>query len=189
MQTIQKQKSRLRQDLKAERATITQAMKGAMDKRLCKRLINLPQISAARSLFCFVSMPAEVETHALLKALLEAGKSLSVPKITPDKTMLAVKLPDWEQLGTGEMGILTTRSSAPYTDKIDVCITPGLGFSEQGERIGFGRGYYDSWFQEHPDTLKIALAYECQIVAAIPTDENDVPVNLIVTEDRLIRID
>ena len=100
--------------------------------------------------------------------------------------MLAVRLQDWGQLDTDEMGILTSRSSEPCTDRIDVCITPGLGFSERGERIGFGHGYYDAWFRQHPDTLRIALAYECQVLKEIPTDEHDVPVNLIITEDRVI---
>ncbi len=185
MQTIHEQKARLRKVLRTKRAAIDPAMRREMDQRRYERCIALPQISAAQAVFCFVSMPEEAGTHALIKALLGVGKSLSVPKITPEK-MLAVTLTDWGQLGRGEFGILRPRSSNICTDKIDVCITPGLGFSEQGMRIGSGRGYYDTWFWEHPDTLRIALAYECQIMDEIPSDEHDILIDLIITEERVI---
>ena len=162
--------------------------KRELDAALHKRVLELAPISNASSIFCFVSLPDEVDTHHLIKALLTVPKQLAVPQITPKKTMLAVELQSWDQLSAGELGILTLTEETPVTDDIEVCITPGLGFSERGDRIGFGRGYYDSWFREHHHTYRIALAYEYQILDNIPTDKNDIKMDMIVTEKRVIEI-
>ena len=65
-------------------------------------------------------------------------------------------------------------------------ITPGLGFTYGGYRIGYGRGYYDKWFAKHTVKHKIAPAFERQILEDLKVSELDIPVDKIVTEDRMI---
>jgi 5-formyltetrahydrofolate cyclo-ligase len=136
----------------------------------------------------FISYGNEVHTHDLLKYFLKQGKTLAVPKILPEKTMIAVQFSQWEDLIPGELGILTPSGNTPYSGDFDVVITPGLGFTLQGHRIGYGRGYYDKWFASHNARNKIAIAFEAQLVDELPTDETDVPVVIVVTEERVIRI-
>lgn len=72
--------------------------------------------------------------------------------------------------------------------QIDLVIVPGLAFDRKGNRLGRGKGYYDRFLRRvSSKTLKIALAFECQIFEAIPHGPDDVPMDLIVTEDRVIR--
>ena len=72
-------------------------------------------------------------------------------------------------------------------NKIDLIIVPGIGFDKRGNRLGHGKGYYDKLLRKLK-TIKIGLAFELQIVDQIPTDENDVPVDLIITEERIINL-
>ena len=102
--------------------------------------------------------------------------------------MLAVPFDSWEALQPGQLGIPSPVATEPLATPVDVCITPGLGFSPTGGRLGYGRGYYDRWFASHPPLVKAALAYECQLLDNLPVDENDVPMDMIITEKRVIRI-
>ena len=146
------------------------------------RVLALPEVLQSRSVFCFISMADEVDTHQIIQELQQQGKIILVPKILKHRKMAAILFSSWSDLVTDSFGILVPTVSEPYAGNIDICLTPGLGFSPSGERIGYGRGYYDAWFKEHPAVPKIALAYDCQVLAHIPVDDTDVPVDKIVTE-------
>jgi 5-formyltetrahydrofolate cyclo-ligase len=182
------QKAELRAKLKQIRASIPAEIRADQSQAIQQKLASLEEIQTAHSIFLFISYGNEVHTHDLLKYFLKQGKTLAVPKILPEKTMIAVQFSQWEDLIPGELGILTPSGNTPYSGDFDVVITPGLGFTLQGHRIGYGRGYYDKWFASHNARNKIAIAFEAQLVDELPTDETDVPVDIVVTEERVIRI-
>jgi 5-formyltetrahydrofolate cyclo-ligase len=186
--TLTAQKAELRAKLKQIRAAIPAEIRADQSQTIQQKLTNLDEIQAAQSIFLFISYGNEIYTHDLLKYFLKQGKTLAVPKILPEKTMIAVQFSQWEDLIPGELGILTPSGNTPYSGDFDVVITPGLGFTQQGHRIGYGRGYYDNWFASHNARNKIAIAFEAQLVDELPTDETDVPVDIVVTEERVIRI-
>ena len=184
--TLAAQKAKLRAGLKQIRDTIPADIRAAAARKITENLLSLVEVETARTLFIYISHGYEVDTHGLLGHLLGRGMTVAVPRIMPDKSMIAVRFTGWEDLAPGELGILTPSGSEPCPGPIDIVITPGLGFTIQGHRIGYGRGYYDRWFMTHRVSRKIALAFEAQIVAAIPHDENDIPVDILVTEQRII---
>ena len=100
--------------------------------------------------------------------------------------MIAVPLKSWDDLEADKMGILTPRSSQVALGPFDVAITPGLGFTEKGGRLGYGRGYYDRWFSHYEVKTKIGVAFEVQIVDELPMEKTDVLLDMLVTEDRII---
>jgi len=71
-----------------------------------------------------------------------------------------------------------------YTDDF-VCLVPALCFDKHGYRIGYGKGFYDRFFSEHKVMLKVGLCYEVFLIDKIITDENDVSVDMIITECNL----
>ncbi len=186
--TLTAQKVELRAKLKQIRAVIPAEIRAEHSQAILQKLTTLDEIQAAQSIFLFISYGNEVHTHDLLKYFLKQGKTLAVPKILPEKTMIAVPFSRWEELIPGELGILTPPGDIPYSGDFDVVITPGLGFTPQGHRIGYGRGYYDKWFASHYTGHKIAIAFEKQIIEELPIDATDVPVDMIVTEKRVIRL-
>ena len=77
------------------------------------------------------------------------------------------------------------------TDKIDAlkpdcAIVPGIAFDVHGNRLGFGAGYYDRYFETAGEITKIALAYDFQILNEIPREDNDISMDAIITEKRII---
>lgn len=138
--------------------------------------------------FAYISYATEVETHGLLQRLLALGKSLAVPRMVTRTDMLAQVLASWDGLVSGPMGILVPQDGPSHPGPFQVAITPGLGFTERGQRLGFGAGYYDRWFAGNPVGCKVALAFEAQLLDDLPTEATDMPVDAIVTERRVIRV-
>jgi len=184
--TLEQDKAALRKRLKALRADIPDTKRVAWSRRISARLFDIPEWQMARSVFAFVSYSTEVDTHDIVRQLLQDVEAVSVPRIIDQDHMLALRITEWEQLQADKMGILAPAEGEVWNEGVDIAITPGLGFGERGHRIGFGAGYYDKWFASHPCKLKIALAFEAQIQDSIPVDKYDIPVDLIVTEKRLI---
>ncbi len=180
------QKQELRQQLKKKRATVAKVLRTNHSETICSKILTLQEIQEAEYIFIYISYANEVETHSLMKTLLAQGKTLAVPRIINKNEMVAVKFNDWHELKPAELGILSPASTEALDTNYDICLTPGLGFTESGKRIGFGAGYYDRWFAENHVDKKIALAFEEQIVENIPTDKYDQLVDMIVTEKRII---
>jgi 5-formyltetrahydrofolate cyclo-ligase len=68
-------------------------------------------------------------------------------------------------------------------EEIDVFVVPGLGFTRGGKRLGRGGGYYDFTLQAGPEnSRRVGLAFSEQMVDDLPTSENDVDMDLVVTE-------
>ena len=137
---------------------------------------------------CFVSFKDEVETHQLIKDALAQGKKIYVPYIIrPEKVMVPAEVLDFEEdLVPGYYDILAPREdNLRIKDKseIDLVVTPGVIFDEQGYRIGYGAGFYDKFFSLlNPDVPKIAIAFSLQQTKELPKDEFDIPVDKLITE-------
>jgi 5-formyltetrahydrofolate cyclo-ligase len=187
-QELQTQKTALRAEMKQVRDALTEQQRRDYSRAIRELLLQLPQLQAARSVFCFISHGSEVDTRPLLDQLLKDGKTVTSPRITRDQGMIAVPFRDWNDLVPGQLGILTPSTTQPYPGDIDLCITPGLAFTVSGRRLGYGRGYYDRWFAGHAVADRIAVGFECQVVDDLPADANDIPVTMLVTERRLVRI-
>lgn len=183
---VSQQKTETRKILKSTRASIPEATRMDAANSITEQILRLDEIRDARTIFIYISYASEVHTHALIKALLAAGKTLAVPKIVKSDYMQTETFSSWEDLVPGELGILTPTDSTPCNGPFDVAITPGLGFTLSGQRMGFGRGYYDKWFAQNKVRHKIALAFEVQLINEMPVEDTDVPMEKIVTEKRVI---
>ena len=182
--TSAREKARLREVLKQKREEPARRLRPELDRAIRERVLE--QAAPAGTVFCYVSAEPEVDTRNIIDCLREAGKTVLVPKILNREKMIAVGFDGWDGLRAGQLGILTPDSDEEWPGAADLCITPGLGFTPDGRRIGYGRGYYDKWFATHPHTARIALCYECQVVDDMPTTDTDVRVHKIITEKRVI---
>ncbi|MEE9551855.1 MAG: 5-formyltetrahydrofolate cyclo-ligase [Gammaproteobacteria bacterium] len=181
------QKSEIRAQLKQIRTAIPAGTRQVHTKNITSRLLSLDELTAAQTIFIYISYASEVGTHNLIKHFLGQGKTLAVPKIIDSDHMIAVAFTRWGDLELGKLGILTPPDTEPFPANFDVAISPGLGFTSAGHRMGFGRGYYDKWFANNKVGMKLALAFEAQLLDDLPIDETDVPMDIIVTEQRVIR--
>jgi len=182
------QKSLLRKSLMQQRAALDPMDRADKNRSILANLASVLELVSAQNIFCFISVGTEVDTHRLIDWLELQGKNLAVPKIIAGEVMIAVKFNGWSDVDSGPLGIPAPCSTNEFTAAIDICITPGLGFTLGGQRLGYGLGYYDKWLARHQVRHKLALCYECQLVEDLPVDHYDIPVDILVTENRIIRV-
>ena len=179
------EKARLRQQLKQRRNGLSRAEREKKSRQILENLSQIPEFSMARSAFCYLSYLSEVDTHALLERLLDRSARLAVPKIVDKTVMHAVTFSGWDELQPDNMGILTPINDELDNGPFDIALTPGLGFTRQGGRLGYGRGYYDRWFARHTVHTRIGLCFEVQITENLPLEDTDMPLHLLVSEKQV----
>lgn len=142
----------------------------------------------AELLYLYMDFKNEVMTRDIIEDAYKLGKKIAIPKIEENE-MHFYYLEQMEDAKTGYFGIREPKSLERVTDSQGIMITPGIAFDLQGYRIGYGKGFYDRYLHTNPVSKKIAIAFEVQIVEAIPYDTHDIPMNIIITEDRTIIMD
>ena len=96
--------------------------------------------------------------------------------------MQMARFVDWDDLTPDAFGVLVPRQPAIEKKRIQAAIVPGLAFTQQGARIGYGKGHYDHFFAGGSVDTKIGIAFDCQIVEQIPTESFDQTMDYVVTE-------
>ena len=132
----------------------------------------------------YASTPDELQLDELFAACLAEGKTLAIPLIVGKGVMQAVKVPSLDALEVGEFNILTVkRELRKIIDpaQIDCVIVPGLAFDVSGGRLGMGGGYYDRFLPLAVNAVKIALAYDFQLVDSLPLESHDSKVDFVLT--------
>ncbi|MCA9242693.1 MAG: 5-formyltetrahydrofolate cyclo-ligase [Phycisphaerales bacterium] len=187
-------KAALRATLRAALANVDSEKRVVLSAAICARAIAQSEYASASVIMAFLSLPDEVDTGDLIGAALRAGKRVAAPCADWDsKTMRVAPLTSVDRVvETGRHGLRepiagSVGASIPLGD-IDLVIVPGLGFDESGARLGRAAGFYDRFLaQPELRAKRMALALDRQIVERLPTEPHDQPVDLIVTESRVIR--
>lgn len=177
-------KERLRRRLGAARARVSADTIIAASAAVCTRALELPAFRAAQHVVAYAPVGNEVDPSALVAAALAAGRAVYYPRVRGHE--LEFVRPSSSTLVSGEWGI---PEPAPEEMEIlspvneDVCfLVPGLAFDRRGARLGRGLGCYDRGLARHPTAARIGLAYDLQLVPAIPLDVWDVAMHAVVTE-------
>ncbi len=137
----------------------------------------------------FVSFGSEVYTHEMIKEALK-NKVVVVPKLK-NNSFLPYRIDDFNELNfKNKYNILEPENYNKKIDKnkIDLVVVPGIAFDKKGHRIGYGKGYYDVFLSDMK-SAKIGLAFNIQIVDALPIEEHDVKLNKVVTEKVIIELE
>jgi 5-formyltetrahydrofolate cyclo-ligase len=185
-------KSEIRHKILSKRNSIYRDAIITNSKFINNKIISIEEYQRSKSLGVYYPIGSEVQTFELIKHSLNNNKIVSLPKITDSMTIEFFKIIEdsFEKISfrKGRYGIFEPSISTDTIDKIDMLIIPGIAFDLNGNRIGYGKGYYDRFLSSKKSKYNIGLAYEIQVLNNIPNNELDVPVDIIVTEKRIIRI-
>lgn len=171
-----------------ERMSMSDESRKAASSAIKLSLARQPEFTSAGTVFVYVPVKNEVDTTELIGEMMRSGKRVAVPFINPaTKTMGASELRDLSELGNGHFGTLEPKKEflrpiAPQD--IELSIIPGIAFDSNGNRLGYGHGYYDN-FLSKTNSPAIALAFDFQIVDRISNDSHDVRVDKVITERRV----
>ena len=143
------------------------------------------EIDGENPVMVYASKAHEVDTHGLIARLLSRDTKVIVPiieKKTRSLRLSYLKNPAVLQPSTFSVPEPIGNEIPAPPSEIRLVIVPMIAFDRKGFRLGYGAGYYDRFLAAHPWMKKIGVAFSCQEVDAVPADENDIPMDLIVTE-------
>jgi 5-formyltetrahydrofolate cyclo-ligase len=191
METAAQEKVALRKQMRAQLDGQSAADVRAKSAAIWERLSVMPEFASARRLLLYISTMKEVGTHGLIRQLLAMGCELFVPCFeTATQRYVASGLHDFDaDLAIGKFGILEPIPEAvrPVTfEEIDAVLVPGLAFDEIGNRLGRGLGYFDRLLRQI-NGVKIAPAFDFQVVDEVLAEAHDLRMDFIVTEIRVIK--
>ncbi|MDE6776145.1 MAG: 5-formyltetrahydrofolate cyclo-ligase [Ruminococcus sp.] len=158
------------------------------DKSISGRILNCGQVMNADCVLIYASFGSEADTWQIADELLKRNITVAYPKCGSSGIMTFHTVTSADELHAGRYGIPEPCGDEPVPEISDrtVCIVPGLAFTSDGGRLGYGGGYYDRFLMKYPDIYTLAPAYEELLVSHLPMTEHDVRIKAIATEERLV---
>lgn len=149
------------------------------DFMIYSKVVNNKMVINSRDILIYVSKKDEVDTIKLIEYFL-GNKRVAVPKIV-NKEIVFYYINKMDDLKIGYFDILEPITDEPVIDfSKAVSITPGICFSKDLFRLGYGGGFYDKFLDEH-NIYSIGLCYKECFLDHIPVEEYDKPVNEVIT--------
>lgn len=185
------EKTLIRKEALKKRDAIDSTLREAKDILIKDRLFSLPEIHQAGVIFFFASFKSEVSTFPMIEEAYRLGKRIVFPKVDRKlKGLVLYEVKGLSELAPGCMDIPEPDVSEERRmdiNDVDIVIMPGVAFDKKGNRIGYGAGFYDKLLSALKKQIPlIAITYEEQVLASLPSEPHDIKVHRIVTDKRLI---
>lgn len=191
-----------------ERGALPSGDRKAYDREILRLAAAHPFFQNAREIYCYASFRDEVSTFGLMEEAWKAGKQVWVPRVTDGLQMEFCYIESLQELRPGYCGIPepdglqaqkagaeqgwgcfgqegrpVSARDLPEREYSDILmILPGAAFDRRGNRIGYGKGFYDRYLQQLPGCRRMGLAYSVQCVEEIPAGPWDIPAEVVITE-------
>ena len=185
-----KTKQELRSEFLRIRRAAAPAQREIWNRRIAELFAGWPIYQQCRSVMFYVATTDETATAGLIEDALHRGKQVYAPLLSAqygEMSAAAIKRP--QDLVIGKYGLkMPPPDSATLAvgESIDLIVVPGVVFDRTGNRLGMGAGYYDRFFSWTRHTVRLGLAWDCQVVAEAPREPHDVRMHYLLTEAGLI---
>ena len=174
------EKAELRRKIREQKRAMTEAEIESRSAQLGELFAKSKLYLEAETIYGYLPYNQEVRTVPMLERALKDGKKVAVPKVYGD-TMKFIYLEDLTQVEKGYAGIPEPVADTPVADDpTALVLMPGLAFTKNGDRMGYGGGFYDRFLADEPNHPTLALCYAFQMVEQLPTEEYDIPVDLVL---------
>jgi 5-formyltetrahydrofolate cyclo-ligase len=171
-----------------KREAMAPEMVDDLSQQICAEILKLPVVKDAGSIGIYLSFRNEVKAEKLFDSLHSQGKLVCTPVVAGTKDIDFVRLDSLSDVKKGPSGVREpTKRECILEDNLDVLIVPGIAFDSHGFRVGWGRGYYDTFLSKSDKLIKIGAAYDFQIIDKIEAEPHDVRMDFVVTEKRVLK--
>lgn len=186
-----KVKSEIRYRVRQVRKALPAEARAERSGRIHERLFERPEWQRARTVLLFASMRTEVDTGPIERRARAEGKVVACPRMTEDLKELDVRM--WEEgvvpYAQGRLAPEPPPDAPPCPlDTIDLVVVPAVALDPRGARIGYGAGLYDRLLPRVPRAVRVAVAFDFQLVAEVPETEGDQRVHVVLTDQRTIEV-
>ncbi len=174
-------KNEIRQEMLEMRNMLDSQEVAKRSKTIQKFVINTAEFQQAKVVGAYFAIGSEVMTKLIIEHAKFLGKKIALPRVEENKIAF-YELPLTNTLVRGRFGIMEPPPLAPV-DKIDILAVPGIAFDKKGNRLGYGKGFYDRLLASKRTKFSIGLAYSFQLVENLPYDLYDKRLDAIASED------
>jgi 5-formyltetrahydrofolate cyclo-ligase len=179
------ERNALRRLMRERRDELSDVYRAASDSAICEILLDLPEYRMADMIFCYIGVRSEVDTLFFIRKALEGGKRVCAPALTRGGLMTAKEISRADDVAPADFGLFEPRPGCPETpaDEISLAIVPCICCDRDGNRLGYGGGYYDRYLSRFKSDT-VALCREANICGsgAISPLPHDVRAGIVVTE-------
>lgn len=183
-------KKDLRKNMLEKRSNLPWQDVQIKSQQINAQLFAHPSYLSAKTILVYLPIKKEPNSLSIIKNAWHQNKQILVPVTCPEtKSLLLSRLESLKELTQGHYGIPEPKQRYlrlidPLS--VDICLLPGIAFNRNGFRLGYGGGYFDRFIPRlRADCLKIALAYDFQILEHLSPSLYDLPVDLIITESTI----
>lgn len=185
-------KKDIRKELKIRRENITYEEWLLNSQIIENKILKSKVYKECRKLFVYADFNNEVEMMFLIEQALLDRKEIYLPKVLEgfeESRMDFFRITSTFELVDGYLGIKEPISDNSKVfdyesskDEKMLMLVPGVAFDNLGNRLGYGKGYYDNYLKDKPNILTVGVCFSLQIVDSFPTSDIDVRLNHILTE-------
>lgn len=185
---VEDAKQQLRLELKARRRGLNDEFRAQASREAARQVVRSLRFHDDTKIALFWPLGTEIDTGPLRLSLHNLGAMVLLPRTHARATPLTFHR--WRPniaLEKSSFGVMEPPASQPVQDP-DIVVVPLLGFDSSGHRIGYGAGHYDCTLADlhrrghFPRT--VGLAFEVQCVDEVPSLDHDMPLDMIITEER-----
>lgn len=181
-------KEQIRSDFKTRRKALSCEHVRINSDKICENFLHSDIYQNCQNILAYSTIQNEVDLSQIINQALLDDKNLFLPRVEGD-SMNFYRINNTDKLQIGSFDILEPQNGTMYQDATNsIMLVPGIAFSTEGARIGFGKGFYDKYLSQHNSILKIGIAYDWQITKSWETNEFDINMNMIITEKREVKI-
>ena len=192
MSTPGADKVALRRAVLAQRDALPASEREALGRRVTACLLSQPAVLNARRALVYLSFGSEFDTAPAIAWLRGRGVTIVLPRVErePRGLVLHEVADPQTDLAPGVWGIrepVSARCPRVERESVDLVLAPGVAFTPDGGRLGYGGGFYDRLLADWPGRPPIlAAAFDMQVLDELPLAAHDVPVDAVVTESRVL---
>lgn len=181
-------KKELRTNYKELRNGITKEQQDELSAEICGHILGSKLYQQAEVIYGYYPLGKEVSLLPVMEDALALGKRVAFPKVIDDESMVFYFVESLEELEEGYFHVMEPVTTCIAKETEALVLVPGIAFDMDGNRIGYGKGFYDRYLDEHEGLTTIGIAYEFQVLEGFEADARDQQMDYFVTELGLRKI-
>ena len=186
-------KRRLRQQIKSTLKQLSANQSQQKSRDACANFCSTEEFRRACVIMLFLSLEREIDTIFILQTAFSEEKTVLVPKVIwGDSKIVPVRFTTLDdECEPDRYGLRNPiQTEIVPAGEIDLVVVPGLAFDTQANRLGRGGGFYDRFLADPAlQARRCGFAFHEQLLPEIPTDSNDQPVDMLVTDQEILRFE
>lgn len=185
------EKKALRKELLSKRELMSDEFIRNTSNKIFEKIAIMECYKKAHTIMIYVTYGKELITYEFINKMIVDGKRVVTPTCRKDHTMalcVTKAFPDeFERTKLGILEIPEDRAELVAEDELDLIISPGIAFTLEGKRLGYGGGYYDRLFEKiRNDCMILCPTFDSFFVEDLPVEEHDVSADILISECKTV---